>query len=77
MSFGSQILIINAVEFFAGLNNTCISDRTIVLLFSNVNVPAELQSAGIEYKDLSIRLLPIFILGMHFGSKILILNAVG
>ena len=38
-----------------------ISDRTIVLLLSNVNVPADLQSAGIEYKDLSIRLLPIFI----------------
>ena len=32
MNFGSQILILNAVEFFAALNNTCISDRTIVLL---------------------------------------------
>ena len=34
MNFGSQILILNAVEFFAALNNTCISDRTIVLLLS-------------------------------------------
>ena len=34
MNFGSQILILNAVEFFAALNNTCISDRTIALLFS-------------------------------------------
>ena len=33
MNFGSQILILNAVEFFAALNNTCISDRTIVMLF--------------------------------------------
>ena len=32
MNFGSQILILNAVEFFAALNNTCISDRTIALL---------------------------------------------
>ena len=32
MSFGSKILIFFAVEFFAALNNTCISDRTIVLL---------------------------------------------
>ena len=80
MNCGSQILILHAVEFFAALNNTCISDstlllwlivptgrtlplwlsgndmqqqdsisdRTLVLLF---NVPADLQSAGIEYKD--------------------------
>ena len=34
MNFGSQILILNAVEFFAALNNTCISDRTIALLLS-------------------------------------------
>ena len=34
MNFGSQILIFDAVEFFAALNNTCISDRTIALLFS-------------------------------------------
>ena len=33
MFFGSQILIFDAVEFFAALNNTCISDRTLVLLF--------------------------------------------
>ena len=32
MNFGSQILIFDAVEFFAALNNTCISDRTIALL---------------------------------------------
>ena len=32
MSCGSKILIFYAVEFFAALNNTCISDRTIVLL---------------------------------------------
>ena len=36
MSFGSKILILNAVEFFAALNNTCISDRTIVLLLLDV-----------------------------------------
>ena len=35
MSFGSQILIFDAVEFFAALNNTCISDRTLLLLFLN------------------------------------------
>ena len=33
MFFGSQILIFDAVEFFAALNNTCISDRTLALLF--------------------------------------------
>ena len=33
MNIGSQILIFDAVEFFAALNNTCISDRTIALLF--------------------------------------------
>ena len=33
MLFGSQILIFYAVEFFAMLNNSCISDRTIALLF--------------------------------------------
>ena len=32
MNFGSQILIFDAVGFFAALNNTCISDRTIALL---------------------------------------------
>ena len=32
MSFGSKILIFNAVEFFAALNNTCISDRTLAML---------------------------------------------
>ena len=32
MNFGSQILIFFAVEFFAALNNTCISARTLVLL---------------------------------------------
>ena len=45
MNFGSQILILNAVEFFAALNNTCISDRTIVLLLpwlqtiNKINLP--------------------------------------
>ena len=34
MNFGSQILIFDAVGFFAALNNTCISDRTIALLLS-------------------------------------------
>ena len=49
MNFGSQILIFDAVEFFAALNNTCISDRTIALLFpclwicsSKTIVPADL-----------------------------------
>ena len=32
MNFGSQILILYAVEFFAALNNTCISARTLALL---------------------------------------------
>ena len=32
-SCGSQILIFDAVEFFAALNNTCRSDKTLVLLF--------------------------------------------
>ena len=31
MNCGSQILIFDTVEFFAALNNTCISDRTIAL----------------------------------------------
>ena len=87
MFFGSQILIFYSVEFFAALNNTCISDSTLLLwliaradgyvatrlmcrLICNLpelsirispcrrictnktNVPADLQSAGIEYKDL-------------------------
>ncbi len=36
MNFGSKILILYAVEFFAALNNTCISDRTIALLLLDV-----------------------------------------
>ena len=32
MNFGSQILILYAVGFFALLNNSCKSDRTIALL---------------------------------------------
>ena len=71
MFFGSQILILYAVEFFAALNNTCISDRTLNekeyakfscrrVCSNEANVPADLQSAGIEYKDFSIRLLPIY-----------------
>ena len=32
MSIGLKILISDAVEFFAALNNTCISDRTLALL---------------------------------------------
>ena len=54
MNFGSQILILNAVEFFAALNNTCISDRTIALLLpclwicsSKTIVPADFLSHGI------------------------------
>ena len=35
MNFGLKILISDAVEFFAALNNTCISDRTLALLFRN------------------------------------------
>ena len=31
MNCGSLILILHSVEFFAALNNTCISDRTIAL----------------------------------------------
>ena len=31
MNCGSQILIFDTVEFFAALNNTCISDRTLLL----------------------------------------------
>ena len=31
MSLGSKILIFFAVEFFAALNNTCISDSTLLL----------------------------------------------
>lgn len=33
MSFGTWFLILNAAGFFAALNNTCISARTIALLF--------------------------------------------
>ena len=32
MSIGLKILISDAVGFFAALNNTCISDRTLALL---------------------------------------------
>ena len=46
MNFGSQILIINAVEFFAGLNNTCISDRTMVLLLLDVIIVYKLKFFG-------------------------------
>ena len=35
MCLGSQILIFNAVGFFAALNNSCKSDRTLLLLFSD------------------------------------------
>ena len=32
---------------------------------NKANVPADLQSAGIEYKDFSIRLLPIFLINRY------------
>ena len=62
------LLFLYAVEFFAALNNTCISARTLALLLlynsyiccavgicsNKANVPVDLQSAGIEYKDFSI-----------------------
>ena len=35
MNCGSQILIFHAVKFFAALNNTCISDRTLLLWLNN------------------------------------------
>ena len=35
MNFGSQILIFYAVGFFALLNNSCKSDRTIALQNDN------------------------------------------
>ena len=39
------------------------------ICINNANVPADLQSAGIEYKDFSIRLLPIsYCIGMSLGS---------
>ena len=71
MNFGSQILIFDAVEFFAALNNTCISDRTIVLLLSwlqiinKINLPEWririFQSAyflcpGYESEDIKVAL---------------------
>ena len=43
MNFGSQILILYAVEFFAALNNTCISARTIALLFLYNSVATRLM----------------------------------
>ena len=46
MYFGSQILIFYAVEFFALLNNSCISDRTIALLFP-VNLLALTQPSNV------------------------------
>ena len=49
-----------------------ISARTLLLLFpcrrlcrNNTIVPADLQSAGIKYKDFSIRLLPIFLINRY------------
>ena len=51
MNCGSQILIFDTVEFFAALNNTCISDSTLLpcrqICSNKTNVPADLQSAGI------------------------------
>ena len=41
------------------------------------NVPADLQSAGIEYKDFNPLASYFKLLGMNFGSQILIINAVG
>ncbi len=40
MNLGSQILIFDAAEFFAALNNTCISARTLVLLLFYKEFPA-------------------------------------
>ena len=57
MNFGSQILIFNAVEFFAALNNTCISDRTLVLLFLYNSVATRLMCWLIcNLPELSIRI---------------------
>ena len=76
MSLGSQILIFFAVGWHIRQNNSL----AVSLQFcsNKTNVPADLQSAGIEYKDFSIRLLPIsYCIGMSLGSKILIFFAVG
>ncbi len=68
MNFGSQILILYAVEFFAALNNTCISARTLALLLlynsyirccpykrhntNKTNVPADLHELLSAAKNL-------------------------
>ena len=50
MLFGSQILIFYAVGFFALLNNSCISDSTIVLLFP-ANLLALTQPSNVSTFD--------------------------
>ena len=83
MFFGSQILIFYAVEFFAALNNTCRSDRTIALLFLYNSVATKLMYRLIcNLPELSIRIFnPLasysYLIGMNCGSQILILHAVG
>ena len=57
MNFGSQILILYAVEFFAALNNTCISARTIALLFLYNSVATRLMFRLIcNLPELNIRI---------------------
>ena len=41
------------------------SPRAAGVCSNKANVPADLQSAGTEYKDFSIRLLPIFLINKY------------
>ena len=54
MSLGSKILIFFAVEFFAALNNTCISDSTLLLWLivpTNRTLPLWLPGNDMQQQD--------------------------
>ena len=59
MFFGSKILIFFAVGWHIRQNISLVVSLQFSVCSNKAIVPADLQSAGIEYKDFSIRLLPI------------------
>ena len=51
--------------FFGSQNISLVVSLQFSVCSNKANVPADLQSAGIKYKDFSIRLLPIFLINRY------------
>ena len=51
--------------FFGSQNISLVVSLQFSVCSNKAIVPADLQSAGIKYKDFSIRLLPIFLINRY------------